>query len=117
MLKLDRIIVVGLLAGVVIAGVGYCELPVFTDVTDSAGIDFKQSYGDYDLSNIVEGTGSGAMFFDYDGDGWQDIYLLNGTWTGRLRIRQSRRVWATRDSVTDLRLRISMRTAMSIFMF
>jgi len=56
------------------------ELPVFTDVTQEAGIHAKHSFGDYDLNNIVEGTGSGCMFFDYDGDGWLDIYLTNGCW-------------------------------------
>jgi hypothetical protein len=55
-------------------------LPVFTDATKQAGIDFKHSYGDFDLSNIVEGTGAGAVFFDYDGDGWLDIYFANGCW-------------------------------------
>jgi len=39
-------------------------LPVFTDVTEQAGIRAKHSYGDFELSNIVEGTGAGAMFFD-----------------------------------------------------
>ncbi len=64
------------------ATVGQAEdhLPVFTDVTEEAGIHFKHSYGDMDLSNIVEGTGSGGMFFDYNGDGWLDIYLPNGRW-------------------------------------
>lgn len=56
------------------------SLPVFTDVTDEAGIGFKHSFGDFDLSNIVEGTGAGAMFFDYDNDGDQDIYFCNGAW-------------------------------------
>ena len=55
-------------------------LPVFTDVTKEVGISTKHSYGDFDLSNIVEGTGAGAMFFDYDGDGWLDIYFVNGCW-------------------------------------
>ena len=65
----------------VVAGYGAAEkLPVFTDVTKEAGISFKHSYGDFDLNNIVEGTGAGAMFFDYNGDGWLDIYFLNGCW-------------------------------------
>jgi hypothetical protein len=55
-------------------------LPVFTDVSDAAGIRAKHSYGDFELSNIVEGTGAGAMFFDYNGDGWLDIYFVNGCW-------------------------------------
>ncbi|MGB2987455.1 MAG: CRTAC1 family protein [Phycisphaerae bacterium] len=55
-------------------------LPTFTDVTEQAGIRFKHSYGDHNLSNIVEGTGPGCAFFDYDGDGYLDIYLLNACW-------------------------------------
>jgi hypothetical protein len=57
------------------------ELPVFTDVTRQAGITFRHSYGDRHLDNIVEGTGAGACFFDYNNDGWLDIYFVNGAWT------------------------------------
>jgi hypothetical protein len=57
------------------------ELPVFTDVTQQAGITFKHSYGDHHLDNIVEGTGAGACLFDYDNDGFLDIYFVTGTWT------------------------------------
>ena len=45
-----------------------------------SGITFKRSFGDHELSNIVEGTGSGACVFDYDGDGKLDIYFPQGRW-------------------------------------
>lgn len=54
--------------------------PTFTDVTDNAGIAFKHGVGDFDLSNIVEATGPGCCVFDFDNDGLQDIYFVNGRW-------------------------------------
>jgi len=54
--------------------------PVFVDVSAEAGITFHHSVGDRDLSNIVEATGAGATFLDYDGDGFLDIYFANGCW-------------------------------------
>jgi hypothetical protein len=64
--------------------------PIFTDVTEEAGIQFKHSYGDFDVTNIVEGTGAGAIFFDYDGDGWLDIYFLNGAWRKNINDNRGR---------------------------
>ena len=63
----------------------------FTDVTQQAGIDAHHRFGDDDLSNIVEGTGAGATFFDYDGDGWLDIYLLNGCWLSDVNDNRGRK--------------------------
>lgn len=54
--------------------------PTFEDVTEKAGIRFKHSFGDRHLSNIVEGSGPGGALFDYDNDGYLDIYLVNGRW-------------------------------------
>ena len=56
------------------------RLPVFTEVTVQSGITWTRSFGDHDLSNIVEGTGSGACVLDYDGDGELDIYFPQGRW-------------------------------------
>jgi len=53
---------------------------VFTDATEEAGIHFKYNFGDTTYENILESSGSGVTVFDYDGDGDQDLYLLNGTW-------------------------------------
>ena len=68
------------------------QLPVFTDVTEKAGIRFKHSYGDTELSNIVEGTGAGCMFLDYDNDGWLDIYLVTGRYDPDVNDNTGRRL-------------------------
>ena len=52
----------------------------FTDITSDAGIDFMYNFGDYSYENILESSGSGVTVFDYDGDGWMDLYMMNGTW-------------------------------------
>ena len=79
---MKRTVVLAVVIGGMVGAARAAEppLPTFTDVTESAGIRFKHSYGDHHLSNIVEGTGPGGAFFDYDGDGHLDIYLLNGCW-------------------------------------
>jgi len=56
------------------------DLPVFSEISEAAGIRFKHSYGDYGMDNILEATGAGACVFDYDGDGRIDIYFVNGRW-------------------------------------
>ena len=37
--------------------------------------------GDIAKNYIIEATGSGVALWDYDNDGWLDVYLVNGsTW-------------------------------------
>lgn len=64
--------------------------PQLTDVTDEAGITFTHSFGDDDLSNIVEATGAGCAFFDYDNDGDLDLYFVNGTYLPEINHIQGR---------------------------
>lgn len=54
----------------------------FTDVTAAAGIHFVHNAGKSGKKYLPETVGSGAAFLDADGDGWQDIFLVNSrSWT------------------------------------
>jgi len=50
----------------------------FTDVAREAGVSFVHSFGDRKFSNLVEATGGGAAWLDFDRDGWMDLYLATG---------------------------------------
>ncbi len=51
----------------------------FVDVARDAGLTVSNVWGGRDSQTyIVEVKGSGLAFFDYDNDGWLDIYLSNG---------------------------------------
>jgi len=58
----------------------------FTDVSAAAGITFVHNSGRAGKKYLPETMGSGCAFFDFDGDGWVDILLINSkdwTATGR----------------------------------
>jgi len=48
----------------------------FVDVTDGSGIKFKHN-SNAEKKYIVESMSGGVALFDYDNDGWLDIYLTN----------------------------------------
>ena len=52
----------------------------FTDIAEKAGLTMTTVFGGKDSKKyIIETTGTGVAIFDYDNDGWPDIFLVNGT--------------------------------------
>jgi len=64
------------------------------DITSAAGIHFHHNSGAYGGKLLPETLGSGCAFLDYDGDGWQDIVLINGMdWPGHKRANTPLRLY------------------------
>ncbi|MCS6886313.1 MAG: CRTAC1 family protein [Acidobacteriota bacterium] len=60
----------------------------FVDVTAEAGLNFRHVSGAFGKKYLPETMGSGCAFLDYNGDGWQDIFLVNSTsWPERKGLR------------------------------
>jgi hypothetical protein len=52
----------------------------FLDVAKQSGLNRKTIYGDEHKNRfLLETTGCGVAFYDYDHDDWLDIFLVNGT--------------------------------------
>ena len=52
----------------------------FVDDAEKAGLTMKDVFGGvYTKKYIIETTGTGVAIFDYDNDGWPDIFIVNGT--------------------------------------
>lgn len=64
----------GLFSSPVAAG----PLPAFEEVpSSSSGITWSHVSGRSPMAHLPETVGAGCAFFDYDNDGWMDIYLVN----------------------------------------
>lgn len=62
----------------------------FTDVTEKAGITFKHITSP-EKKYIVESMSGGVALFDYDGDGYLDIYLVNSLTVDMVKSKQKTR--------------------------
>ena len=50
----------------------------FEDASDKAGINFTDSFGSRQLGSLLEGTGAGCIWFDYNNSGLESLYVVNG---------------------------------------
>jgi enediyne biosynthesis protein E4 len=57
----------------------------FQNIASTAGLDFVHVNGASPDKHLVETMGSGGLFFDFDNDGWIDVFLVDG---GSLADRQ-----------------------------
>ena len=53
-------------------------LPVFIDATAKSGITFQLLSSRTPQKYLIEAMSGGIAMFDYDGDGWQDLFFVNG---------------------------------------
>ena len=52
----------------------------FVDVARDSGLSVKTIFGgEHKNKYLLETTGCGVAFYDYDNDGWLDIFLVNGS--------------------------------------
>ena len=59
---------------------GNSSIANFIDIAEKAGLTALNVFGGIDTKKyIIETTGTGVAVFDYDNDGWPDIFLVNGT--------------------------------------
>jgi len=75
------VLLLALAAAPVAASLAQEALPfAFTDVAERAGLTALTVFGGRERNRyLLETTGCGAAFFDYDNDGWLDAFLVNGT--------------------------------------
>ena len=50
----------------------------FQNIASAAGLDFVHINGASPDKHLVETMGSGGLFFDFDNDGWIDVFLVDG---------------------------------------
>ncbi|HET9192947.1 MAG TPA: CRTAC1 family protein [Vicinamibacterales bacterium] len=78
------LVALGLLVPLAVVGAGQrgadatSTAVTFRDIASAAGVVFRHVNGASPAKHFAETMGSGGLFFDYDGDGWIDIFLVDG---------------------------------------
>ncbi|MBS1857821.1 MAG: VCBS repeat-containing protein, partial [Acidobacteria bacterium] len=74
----------GLMAVMAFAGAAQAPAPIqFEEVSSAAGLTFTHSFGAERLGSLLESTGAGAVWFDYNRDGLLDLYVTSGRDLGK----------------------------------
>jgi enediyne biosynthesis protein E4 len=86
--KLQQVILTAFLMALLWGRIGYTviseETPkslsfTFTNIATEAGLDASTVFGGKERNKyLLETTGCGVAFFDYDNDGWLDVFQVNG---------------------------------------
>ncbi len=61
-----------------LAQASHPSLPVFADVTARCGVNFRCNAAKTTQKYLIEAMTGGVAMFDYDGDGWLDLFFVNG---------------------------------------
>lgn len=68
-----------LLGATLIAAAPPDEPIQFEEITARAGLDYRNLFGGPEKPYIIESTGNGAAWIDYDNDGCLDLFVVNGS--------------------------------------
>ena len=78
----------------------------FLNVAKEAGLNAKTIFGgEHKNKYLLETTGCGVAFYDYDNDGWLDIFLVNGWRLGRISRRSRSQLLICSKIIATARLR------------
>ena len=89
---------------------------IYTEQTNTAGIKFTHFNGMSEQKYLPETMGSGCLFFDYDNDGFLDIYLVNSGTScanineSRTQLNEINRLYRNNgnDTFSDVTLKVGM---------